>query len=149
MLPHNPDSSLVTQLSSVTLDDPEGPPQMQQVVGARRHKRFVLLRFEGVETVEQARSLVGRSVSISLEELPPAGPAEVYHVHLVGCRVETDRGVDLGVVEAVLSTPGTDSCVVRGRHGEVLVPLVADVIVRIDVERRYIVVRALPGLLDA
>jgi 16S rRNA processing protein RimM len=61
--------------------------------------------------------------------------------------VSSDDGRDLGVVEEVLAYPGHDLWrIVAGDGGEILVPVVDELIVDVDLEGRRAVVRALPGL---
>jgi 16S rRNA processing protein RimM len=109
----------------------------------------VLLRFEGVDDADSAASLVGSDVLVRPEQLPALGPDEAYHFDLVGCSVETETGEALGDVVDILVTGSNDVCVVRDAEREVLIPLIDDVIVRLDTEAGTIVVRPIPGLLDS
>jgi len=119
------------------------------VLAGRRHKRFALLRLEGVETANDAEALIGRGVAVLRTQLPPPGPAALYHVDLIGCAVHTTAGEPLGTVEELIVTGSNDVCVVRGLGREVLIPLVADVIATLDTAARTIIVHPIPGLLDA
>ncbi len=148
MLSYNPDSETVLGLSSVALCEADGERAWFRIAAARRHKKLVLLRLEGVATAEQAESLIGRTVAVRHEDLPSPSAGEVYHVDLIGCAVRTDGGEDLGTVREMIATGSNDVCVVRGRGREHLIPLVRDVIEHIDLARREIVVRPLPGLLE-
>ncbi len=149
VLPHNPESSTVVELAAVVLTRPDGSAESRRVLGGRRHKRFALLRLEGVGTASDAEALVGCGVAIPRQQLPPPGPAAAYHVDLIGCAVRTTAGEHLGTVQELIVTGSTDVCVVCGSGREFLIPLVADVIAELDTAARTIVVRPLPGLLDA
>lgn len=149
MLPHNPESTTVDTLESVLLRAADASVERRRVLGRRRHKRFLLLRLEGCETADDAEALVGRAVCITKDELPPRQPHEAYHVELIGCTVRTDTGDVLGTVREVLVTGSNDVCVVTGGAREHLIPLIADVVVRLDVAAGEVVIRPLPGLLDA
>ncbi len=148
MLPYNPASTIAAELSSVFLSGEDGSYEKCRVTSTRRHKQFVLLRLEGVTTVDQAEAVVGRTIAIAHEQLPPTGPREAYHVDLLGCVVRTDTGQDLGTVHEMIVTGSNDVCVVRGRGREYLVPLVEDVIVRLDTAAGEIIIHPLPGLLE-
>jgi 16S rRNA processing protein RimM len=148
VLSYNPDSETPFAVPYVILCDADGGRARFRVATARRHKKFVLLRLEGISTAEQAESLVGRTVAVRHEDLPPPGADEVYHVDLIGCAVRTDGGEELGTVREMIATGSNDVCVVRGRGREHLIPLVGDVIERIDLVHREIVVRPVPGLLE-
>lgn len=122
--------------------------QHREITAARRHKRFVLIRFADVQTAEEAEALIGREVWVSRDLLPPAGPNEAYQVDLIGCLVRTEQGREIGEVREVFSTGSNDVCAVDCEGRELLIPLIADVIVRMDVQERQIVVRPIAGLLD-
>lgn len=147
LLPHNPDSTLAADARELILIHRDGRHEARRVRGARRHKRFVLLVLEGVDSVEAATALLGCRVAVPRSALPPPAPGEAYHADLLGCAVETTAGAPLGAVAEVLAMPSTDVLVVRGAGGEHLIPLIADVIASLDVAARRIVVVPLPGLL--
>ncbi len=72
--------------------------------------------------------------------LPDPGDGEFYWTDLIGLRVATADGFDLGEVERMLETGANDVMVVRGEF-ERLIPFIAGMVVRsVDVERGRIVV---------
>jgi 16S rRNA processing protein RimM len=148
MLPHNPDSTALDAIEWVWLRTDGGAIERRRLLGQRRHKRFVLLRLDGCATANDAEALVGRAVCVPVAELAPCQPHEVYHIQLLGCTVQTEDGTPVGTVRDVFSTGSNDVCVVTDGTREHLIPLIADVIVRLDVAAAEIVIRPLPGLLD-
>jgi 16S rRNA processing protein RimM len=148
MLRYNPDSTLAADLPVLFVRTPQGLRELS-VAGARPHKRFLLLRFESIDDVDRAADLLGSEVCVRPEQLPALGPDEAYHIDLVGCSVEAEDGTQLGEVVDILVTGSNDVCVVRHGEREVLIPLIDDVIVRLDTDAGKIVIRPLPGLLDA
>jgi 16S rRNA processing protein RimM len=75
------------------------------------------------------------------------GEGEFFHHQIVGLRVETTDGEQLGKVAEVLETGADDVYVVRGNLGEILLPAISDVVERIDLAEGRMTVRLLPGLL--
>jgi len=148
VLSHNPESNAVVEMSTVLLTRADGSHTQHRVLAARRHKQFTLLHLEGVATANDAEGLIGCGVAVPRAQLPPAGPAAVYHLDLIGCAVRSTTGELLGTVDELIVTGSNDVCVVRGAGREYLIPLVADVIAELDTAARTIVVRPLPGLLD-
>ena len=72
-----------------------------------------------------------------------------YFVHeLIGLRVVTADGRELGRVTEVLQSGGNDVYVVKGDAGETLIPAVGQVIEAIDVSGGFISITPLPGMLD-
>jgi len=101
-----------------------------------------------VTTANDAEALIGSTVAVPRAQLPPMAPEAVYHIDLIGCAVRTTTGEELGTVAEMIVTGSNDVCVVRSATRECLIPLIADVIDRLDVPARMIVVRPVPGLLD-
>jgi 16S rRNA processing protein RimM len=143
----NPQSTTVGAGCSVVLR--RGPErQERRVRAARPHKHYVLLTLDGCDSMTAAQALIGYEVCVSEHDLPPAGPGEIYHYQLVGMKVVTLSGTEVGVVAEVLALRSNDVCVVRSGAREHLIPLVADVVKEVDRERRRLVIDPLPGLLD-
>jgi 16S rRNA processing protein RimM len=120
----------------------------RQVVRARWDNDGWILQLSGMTTRGQVEELRGE-----LLEVPDAGvvreDSESYFVHeLVGLRVVTEEGVDLGAISDVLHTGANDVYVVRGAGGEVLIPAIADVVRDVDLGAGMMRITPLPGLLD-
>jgi len=115
------------------------------VVGAQPHGREWRVRFEGVGDRNAAEALRGAWFYVSRDVLPELPEGSYYRFQLMGLRVRTEEGKELGRVEEILEAGAHDVCVVRGADGEVLIPAV-DALVRVDLERGEMVVTSLPGL---
>ncbi len=97
-----------------------------------------LIRLEGITRREAAAALMGEEVQVAEREAE-LEEGEYLVADLVGCRVE-----GLGPVLRVLNGP---SCDVLELSDGVLVPLIADAVTAVDVERRSIEIdRAFLGL---
>ncbi len=116
------------------------------VVRVRSHKGAVLVMLEGVHTPEQAKTLGGRLVKTDPANLPPKAEDEFYWYELIGMRVLTTDGRDLGVVSGVIPTGAHDVLSVEGPFGEVLLPMIEDVIKEVLTERGEMIVEPLEGL---
>ena len=118
------------------------------VESSRALGKAVGLKLHGLDTPEAVAAL--RGVEIQAEPLSADDlPAGTYYVsNLVGLDVRTDEGEPLGVVAEVMSCRANDVLVVRHGASERLLPLVGDVIVKIDLGERVVVVHVLPGLLE-
>jgi 16S rRNA processing protein RimM len=73
---------------------------------------------------------------------------EFFHDQLIGIPVVTAAGEMLGLVDEIFETGSNDVYVVRKDDKEYLLPAIRDVIQEVDLSRRRIVIKALPGLLD-
>lgn len=118
-------------------------------VGAvRTHQGRPVIAFDGVSTMDAAEALAGAELRIAPEDLLPLSAGEFYRHELVGCRVETTDGREIGNVRRVEEGSGVDRLVVAGVQGEILVPLALDICVTIDAVARRIVIRPPEGLLE-
>jgi 16S rRNA processing protein RimM len=144
---YNPTSTTLTRDSTVVLR--RGAEEHEhRIIGLRPHKRFVLLTLEGCNSMTAAQGLVGSEVCVPEADLPAPGPDEVYHYELLGMTVVTTAGTTIGEVTEVIPAGSNDVCVVHGAGGEHLIPLVADVVRRVDRDGCRLVIEPLPGLLD-
>ncbi len=110
----------------------------------------LLLKFEGIDTPEESRSLLaGGYVTVAREELAELPPDTYYVFDLVGCTVQDRNGLNLGTVVEVLAMPSTDVYRVDGPKGEVLIPAVEDFIVAVCLQERRIIVQGIEALVAA
>ena len=71
-----------------------------------------------------------------------------YIVDILGCKIITDEGKELGDIEDVFSTGSNDVYVVKDELGkQVLLPAIKDVIKKVDIKNKVITVHLLEGLL--
>ena len=132
------------------LASPDSPEIVRRypVEKLRRHKEVLLLKLGGCDDRNGAEELRGQLVQIPTEEAVPLEEGEYYDFQLIGVKVEAESGESLGQVVEVLKTGANDVYIVRGSWGEVLLPAVKDVVLKLDIEARQMVVNLLPGLLE-
>ena len=106
----------------------------------------VFLTFQGVDSDDVARSLVGQHLSVPEASVPPAEEGEYFHFQLLGLRVLTEEGEELGRLKEVLETGSNDVYVVSGDAGELLIPALRDVILQVQLDQGVMVVCLPPGL---
>ena len=118
-----------------------------KVAAARVHKSTVLLTLPGVDTMDDALALKGRTVAIRRTDARlPKG--QFFDEELEGCAVVDDAtGQEIGRLDKVLSYPAHKVYQVRGGAHEYLIPAVPDVfIVSADPDAEVIRVRMRKGL---
>jgi 16S rRNA processing protein RimM len=124
-------------------------PERLTVRSARWHQDRLLVTFD--ELADRTAAEAARGLLL-LTEVPqdarPDDPEEFYDHQLVGLRVVTTEGLDVGEVSAVVHGAAQDLLAVRTDAGpEVLVPFVAALVPEVDLEGRRVVVADRPGLL--
>ena len=126
--------------------DAEGK-QPVAVQSARVHGNIVLLKLEGIDTMEKAQSLRQKVLYIDRESADL--PENTWFVEdLLGCKVVED-GTDTvyGSITDVQKYPANDVWTVKEPSGKVvLVPAIKDVVVSADIENKTVYIKALKGL---
>jgi 16S rRNA processing protein RimM len=115
---------------------------------SRRHHKILHLKLAGIDNREQAAEMRGLYLEVPEAELPPPGEDTYYWYQLIGLRVVTTAGEELGQIAEIISTAGNDVFVVRGPRGELLIPGIEDVVQEVDIAAGRMVIEPVPGLLD-
>lgn len=125
--------------------EPPFEPMVAVVEGIRAHKDAFIVKFEGVESIEEAEKLVDKFVRIPLDELEPLEEGSYYWHQLEGLLVIDQERGQIGKVESVFRAGefGNEVLVVVGQEGEHLVPMIEDVILKVDLDGQRIYVRLL------
>jgi len=119
------------------------------IVSARTHKNVVILALREFNSVNEAQELAGWNVEIEHKDLLPLPEGRYYIFQLVGLKVRTLDGQELGVLSEVLQTGANDVYVVKGPGGkEVLIPALKSVVKQIDLDAQQVLIDPLPGLLE-
>lgn len=109
-----------------------------KVLEHRAHGKGIVVHLEAYDDRDLSQKLVGTEIAIMREQLPPAAPGEYYWADLIGLKVVTQSGVELGCVEQLLETGANDVLVVSGDR-ERLIPFVIDEFVKqIDLKQGII-----------
>ncbi len=118
------------------------------LAGVNRRGKAYTVKLAGIDSVEAAETLRGAEIGLPRAEAPPLPQGHYFVDQLIGLRVVTSGGRDVGRVADVLATGANDVYVVRGDSGEVLIPAIRDVVLEINPADGLIRIEPLPGLLD-
>ena len=119
-----------------------------EIEEVKYHKDMVLIKFKGIDTVEQAEMLRNSYLTVSRDSVEKLEEGRYYIVDLLGLEVYTDEQVLLGTLEDIFNTGSNDIYVVKDKQGkQILLPAIQDVIKQIDIENKKIIVHLLPGLI--
>ncbi len=124
--------------------------QPLRVAGARFHNEGLLLKFEGVDTPEQVGRYRNQSVYVTTADRPALPPGQYYEHEVMGFTViEDETDETIGALSGIMRTGANDIYIVTRPDGsEVLLPVIASVVLKLDAETRTIRVHILPGLID-
>ena len=117
------------------------------VEGVRPGPKGPLVKLAEIETIDQASALCGTTMLANADDLPDSWFEEEEDDDVVGWSVaDTVRG-PLGEIVETIVTGANDVWVVHGPYGEVLLPVIDDVVVSFDEDAETVTVTLLPGLL--
>lgn len=111
------------------------------VLRARKDREAWILKLEGLDDRTDVEGMRGELLETPDREVL-RDDDESYFVHeIIGLRVVTTEGIELGIVTEVLQSGAADVYVVRGTAGETLLPAIGDVVERIDLAAGTMTVR--------
>ena len=122
-------------------------PRSGSVALVRATPKGQVVHVTGFDSADAARALVGKTVSVRSADAPQGW--DDGEPDLVGVLVVDEERGALGSIEEVIVTGANDVWVVRGEaFGEVLIPVIDDVVLDFDEATDTVSVRLLPGLVE-
>lgn len=109
-------------------------------------KSNIILKLEGIDTVEQAeslRDLIAYCYKNQLEELPEN---TYYIADLIGCEVYDDEEL-IGKITDVFSAGGADLYEIKGKGAPIYLPAIKENVLSVDIKNKIIKVKLPEGLI--
>lgn len=134
--------------SALVLVDPEkGTTLTVEVEAGRPQKNVWLVQLAGYRDINQVEKFKGWQVKVREEDLVELEEDEYYYHEIVGCRVVTDEGEELGTISEILAPGANDVWVVNPPKGKpILLPYIDDVILKVDIPAKTVTVHLMEGL---
>lgn len=117
------------------------------VAAGRMHAGRPIVRFDTFESMNDAETLRGHELRVPESELAELPENVWYHHQLLGSRVKTKDGRDVGTVTAIQGPTERSILVIDGPDGQALVPLVAE-FCEVDVAGKVVTIDPPEGLLE-
>jgi 16S rRNA processing protein RimM len=114
----------------------------------KKLKETVLLKLKGVENPEEAKKLVGSFLEIEKDDLIKLPEGRYFIFDIIGLKVITTEEKEIGTVKEVISLPANDVYVVQSEKKEYDIPALKEVVKKIDLERKLMIIEPKEGLLD-
>ena len=143
---------------TIYIEHSDSRPEPVTLERSRIHKGRFVLKFSGINSIEQADTLRAKHVLIPAAERAVLSENSYYVWQLQGCRVLQDQGhgstplIEVGIVVDVESRPGGVDLLhiaIPGRQGgELLIPLAQSICKRIDVDAKTILIDPPEDLLE-
>ena len=116
----------------------QGRWQPFKLLNGRPQGKGIVMQLEGFDDRDLAAELIGSDIAISHDQLPQLGNDEYYWTDMVGCKVVTVDGVELGELKSLFETGSNDVMVVKEKRERLIPFLQPDVVKRVDLSERLI-----------
>ena len=126
-------------------------PYTLTVESCRSFREFFLVQFAEVRDRSKAESLRGLLLEIPENEMGRLSSGSFWVHDIIGMSVETESGESLGWVTQIIGTGANDVFEIAADPSlsvseRILLPAIAEVIRKVDIQAGRLVVRLLPGL---
>lgn len=120
-----------------------------KVVSCRPHGNIVILKLEGIDTVEEAQKMRNKTLFMNRKDAK-LSKGDWFIQDLVGCTVyDTDNNdIIYGDLTEVAQTGANDIWYIEKNGKEYIIPAIKDVVIKVDVENSAIYIRPLKGIFD-
>jgi 16S rRNA processing protein RimM len=113
-----------------------------------RHNKKASVKFQDVHSIEDAEAYAGLEMYLPATALPELDGDRFYYHEVIGYAVSDLIHGQIGTVAQILELPLQSLFQIRFNDKEILIPVVDEVIVKVDRENRLLVINAPEGLID-
>ena len=113
-----------------------------------KNKGFAAVKFQGVDSEQEARSLLKKEVFIPETELRELDESNFYDHEVIGFEVEDVVKGEIGKVTAIADLKQNPLLIIEFKDKEILLPIFDGLIVKVDRKLKRLKVKAPDGLID-
>lgn len=106
------------------------------------HKTQARVKLDAFRRPEEVEDVVGTLVYIPADDRPDLEDDQYYTADLIGMKVVTVDGEELGPLEEVLALPAHDVLVI----GDIMIPAIEEFVQMVDFDEETITVKLIPGM---
>lgn len=112
----------------------------------KQHKNFVLLKFKGIDSINEAEKFKGYYILIERSNAIKLPEGSFFIGDVIGLNVYTTNEDYIGEVQDIIATGSNDVYVVSDGSKEILIPALKTIVKNISIEDRKIIVELPEGL---
>jgi len=113
-----------------------------------KHNRRAIVRFVDFETLEDAESLAGLEMYLPITTLPVLKGSQFYYHEIKGFQVIDQNHGKIGVIDDILELPHQSLLQIRLGEKEILIPIVDEIIKKVDRGKKLLMIEAPAGLIE-
>ncbi len=114
----------------------------------QKGKGHIALKLEGVDSEAEAKRLLKKSVYLPDSLLEALDDKHFYDHEVIGFQVVDEEHGALGTVKDIYDTTGTTLICVEKEEVEILVPMIPDLVQKVDRQNQTLHIATPEGLLD-
>ena len=120
-----------------------------EIRSVKYFKQFVILGFKDYDNINDVLEFVKKDILVERKDAVELKPGEYFICDLVGHKVVSDTGEELGVLKDVITSSANNVYVVkRPDDKDLLIPVIPECVLGHDMENGVTTVHLLDGLLD-
>jgi 16S rRNA processing protein RimM len=113
-----------------------------------KNKGFAAVKFEGVDTEQDARLLLRKSLFLPAEILPELSGVNFYDHEVIGFKVVDNQFGEVGELLDIIDLSVNPLLQIQRDKKEVLVPLIDGLVTRVDRDSKVLYISAPAGLIE-
>ena len=148
VFPTTDDTSRFKKLKKVYLD--LGKEKMElEIQSVRFFKNMVILKFKGIDNINDIEKYKGKDLLIQRKDAVKLDEDEYFICDIIGSKVVTEDGEEVGSLKEVLQTGANDVYVVTAPDKkEILLPVIKDCVLDVNTEEKIVTVHLMAGIMD-
>lgn len=147
LFPFIEDLALNDYTGEISTIDSSGTVLTRKTASIRSHKKFWIIHFEGINSIDETEPLIGQKVAVSKTFFQKLPRGNYYWFEILGLDVYDEKDTFLGKIENFFSTGSNDIYVVKNKKGEeVFIPAIKEIVKQIDLKENKMIIHLVNGL---
>jgi 16S rRNA processing protein RimM len=119
------------------------------ILNSSLHKNdFLRVKFEDVESEEEADAIMGNAIYLPLKMLPKLTGNKFYFHEVIGFEIEDKRLGVFGIIQSINDSSAQPLFEVLNGDIEILIPMIDQFLVKIDRENKKVIMDLPEGLVE-
>ncbi|MCR3759338.1 ribosome maturation factor RimM [Clostridium felsineum] len=131
-------------LDSVYIDN-----EVRKVISVKKQPNKLILKIEGIDTLDEAVKYKNKYIKVLREDAVELKEGQYFIKDIIGCKVFDENDNLLGEVYDVINTKNNDVyCIKRDGKQDLLVPALKEIVLKIEMENKKIIIKAVEKWLE-